>query len=384
MSISTIQEKLFNKGCGSVLIVVAAVAMGLSMFSQCGTASRMSPEEQARQQSAVALVGDVPVLGDAIQAQVSKIGAQDLSGQSSALVYATGTALRAAAVRALIAQGPAVSDEEVIKAAEKFADQRVDQIKGQLMAMGKVKPGATDAEFDKAVKAEGSTKTLAELRTEALTTIKDAYKDEARKGAVIETLGDAILTSRLGQKATADDAALRESYKTYVVKRIFFNAQSGAKETPEQRASKALAELKAGKPFDKLMDELSNDPAPAGKPLHELTQPIPSEALSRQPEFATLKGKPVGTTTDVVDVPGGKAIYQLSAIQDQVPADFEKNKAKYRSQRADEVGRAELEKQIQALLASDTVKWQHKGFQAFAAAYSAMTSPTGPNEEALT
>jgi hypothetical protein len=360
--------------------------MAASVFSsQCG-GNRMSQQEQARQQNAVALVGDVPVLGEAIQSQASKISASDtsLAGQSSGLMYATGTVLRAAAIRSILLQGSAVSDAEVTQAIEKAADGQIEQMKGQLMMQGKIKPGASDAEIDKAIKSLGSTRTIAQIRGELVTTLTTAYKDPARKDAVIEGLGDAILTARLGEKAVGDDQTLRESYKTYVVKRIFFSAQSGAKETPEQRADKALADLKGGKSFEKLMDELSNDPAPpGGKPLHELTQTLPTDALSRVPELASLKGKPIGTTTGAVDVPGGKAIYQLTAIQDQVPPDFDKNKQKYRSQKADEAGRAELERQVQALLASDAVKWQHLGFKAFAAAYKAMSSPTGPSEDLL-
>lgn len=385
MSISTIQEKLFNKGCGSVLIVIAAVAMGVSMFSsQCG--SHMTPEEQARQQSSVAMVGDVPVLGEAIQAQASKITGDDssLAGQSTGLMYATGTALKAAAIRSLIQKGPAVTDAEVTYAIVKVADSQIEQMKGQLMMQGKIKPGASDAEIDKALKSLGQTKTLAQMRAELVSTLTTAYKDPARKDAVVEALGDAILTKRLGEKAVGDDAALRESYKAFVVKRIFFSAQSGAKETPEQRATKALADLKAGKSFESLMDALSNDPAPpGGKPLHELSQTIPTDTLSRLPELAALKGKPIGSTTGAVDVPGGKAIYLLASVQDSVPPDFDKNKEKYRSQRADEAGRAELEKQIQATLGSEGVKWQNLGFKAFASAYNAMTSPTGPTEELL-
>lgn len=386
VSISTIQEKLFNKGCGSVLAVGAALLMGIGVFSQCNVASSMNDRMSAK--NAVVTVEGVPITAEAIGLQASRLlensqGEPDSTNKASAFALSTHTALRAAAIVALLEKEGAVSDAEVKKAAEAVADQQIDQVKGRLIAENKVKPNATDADFDKAFGAESGGRKIADLRNNNVITFTDAYKDATKKSSVLQILGDQILIARYGGKAVADDQALRDSFKLYNLKRIFFSAQSGAKETPEARADKALADLKAGKSFDSLMDTVSNDPAAPGKQLHETTTPTPSQILDRQPELATLKGKAPLTTTGVVDVPGGKAIYQLASVQDSTPPDFDQKKEKYRSEKIAEVGRPELEKKLTAILNSDAVKWNHMGYHALEAIAGVIAEPMGMNEAAV-
>ncbi len=386
MSISTIQEKLFNKGCGSVLAVGAAILMGVSIFSQCNLASSM--DRQNGRQTAVATVDGIPLNAEAIATQAARIqersfGGTDITSKATSYAYAIHTALREAAVRSLLAKEGAISDSEVKDAAERVSEQQIDQVKGGLIQRQKVKPNATEADFDKAYAAENNGKSLADLRKNNVIVFTDAYKDQTKKESVIEILGDQILMGRYGGKAVSSDAALRDSYKLYNLKRIFFSAQSGSKETPEARADKAMADLKAGKSFDLLMDTLSNDPPMPGKAIHEKTDPTSTDLMDRQPELAALKTKAPASTTGVIDVPGGKAIYELASVSDSVPGDFDKNKEKYRAERMAQVGRPELDKRLDAILNSDAVKWQHEGYHALAAVADVIAQPTGGTEAGL-
>lgn len=387
MSISTIQEKLFNKGCGSVLAVGAAILMGVSIFSQCNVASSMDRQNGGQ---AVATVDGLSLSAEAIAMQAAKIqqtrfGGDDITSKATAYAYSMHTALREAAVRSLIEKEGAISDAEVKSAAERAADQEIDQIKGELLRMGSLKPNATEADFDKAFAPTplSGGKKLSEYRNSSVVALTDAYKDATKKESVLALLGTDILTARYGVKAIPTDAALRESYKLYNLKRIFFSAQSGSKETPEVRAEKALADLKAGKSFDLLMDTLSNDPPMPGKAIHEKTEPTSTDLMDRQPELAALKTKSPASITGVMDVPGGKAIYQLASVSDSIPADFDKNKEKYRAERIAMAGRPELDKRLDAVLASGAVKWQHEGYHALAAVASVMAQPSGPTEASL-
>ncbi len=376
MSISTIQEKLFNKGCGSVLIVVAAAAMGLSMFSQCNSASRMNEENAQGGGQAVATVDGVPVMSGAIQALAARSSGGDSPvTEAFSLAQATNEAVNAAAVRALIAKGPAVTEAEVEKAALLAINETIEGMRGQLTSTGTLKPGASEAEFEKALGAQTGGKKLADIRKETVAAAKSKFAAAETKASVVEALAPGILAARLGEKAVGSDAQLRDSYKTYVVKRIFFGSQSGSKDSPDARAKKAEADLKAGKGFDLLMDTVSNDPAPAGKPMHDATESLPTALFDARPELASLKDKPVGTTTGVVDVPGGKAIYRLEAVRNDVPADFEKNKAKLREERIAAAGKEASQSAVRDLVAKST-KWESKGFEALAGAANAFMNPT--------
>ncbi|GEM_PF-3932316 len=347
-------------------MVVAALAMGATMFAQCGRGGGPGGVEQGDAANAIATVNGFPVSGERIQAVASQQPSSSATEQATSLAQTTNSALRLVALQSLLAKEPALTAEEIEKAAGEAFDGKIEQARYGLMMSGKLKPTATPADFEKAIKVQTG-KTPAELKKEQVEGIKKAFADPSTKPGVALEFAEPILAARLGAKMAGDDASLRDSYRTYVVKRLFFSDRSGSSESAKARAKKAQAALKSGTAFDKLMDTVSNDPAPTGKAAHDATQDVPSDALSGTPDLSALKGKSPLTTTDVIDVPGGKAIYMLSAVRDNVPPDFEKDKAKYRAVRASTAGRTALQQKIDGILKSD-VTWTSPGFHALAAA----------------
>ena len=368
MSISTLQEKIFNKGCFTAGIVVVAFAMVVSMFTRGGGSSRDVGSEGGP--DAVVTVGNIPVPAALFQAKASELagqavrdqatqmkvdpatlGSPDAPTQAAALVRATGQIIQQAAVQALATKAP-VTEDEIRSVAAAAVAQDTGSLKESLVQTGKVKSSATGVEVEKALADD----------------LLAQFRDPTKKASVVERIAGPVLVQRLGAQAAGSDQALRDSYKSFVVRRVFFSATSGSKETPEARAAKAEADLKAGKPFTAVMDAYSNDPPSAGKKVHDLTEVKTMEAVDSQPELAGLKGKAANATTGVVDVPGGKAIYQLVAVNDALPKDFDKNKAALRAARVQSLGQREIEKRVKAFVASDAVKWKSPGFKAVAAA----------------
>ena len=373
MSISTLQEKFFNKGCGSALIVAAALAMGASLFTSLGNhddGTRRGPNGETER--AVATVAGVPVFASAIQ-QAADEQSKGMGGMGSNPMFqsfiqgqAVNGVLQRAAVQSILGKTQP-TDAEVLAAAQSAIAAQLDGAKAKLVGEGKIKADATDAQLQAALKDALGGRTLAQFRNDLPKEILARYKDEKTRPLVLDQFGGAILATRLGEKAVASDTALRDLYKTDTVRRVFLGSASGAKDSPETRAGEALADLKAGKSFDTVMDAYTNDPVPNGKKAHETSTPVPAATLASAPEYAELRGKTPPATTGVVDVPGGKAIYQLQSVKDNLPKDFEKNKAKYRAEKAREIGSADLERQVRAILASDAVKWNSPGYQAIAA-----------------
>ena len=385
MSISTLQEKFLNKGCGSALIVAAALALGASVFTSFGR-----HDDTVRQglngetEQAVATVAGVPVFASTIQ-QAADEQAKGMGGMSANPMFqsfiqgqAVNGALQGAAVKSILGESKP-TDDEVLAAAKAAIAAQLDGAKSKLVGEGKLKPDATDAQLQAALKDALGGRTLSQFRNDLPKEILSRYKDEKTRALVLDQFGGAILATRLGEKAVGSDATLRDAYKTYTVRRIFLGSASGAKESPEVRAEKALADLKAGKSFDSVMDAYTNDPVPNGKKAHETTTSVTAATLDTAPEYAELRGKTAPAQSGIVNVPGGKAIYQLQSVADNTPKDFEKNKAKYRAEKARELGSADLDRQVKAILSSDAVKWTSPGYQAIAA----LGSAPGGSKDAL-
>ena len=384
MSISTLQEKFFNKGCGTVVFGALAVAMVAGIFMRGGGTSD-SDRNGGNGAGPVVTVGSFPIPAELFQRQADGLKTQlaqqqGVTGeptatiQAHALVDATGQVLQAAAVQDILAKEPP-TDAEIQAFANTQEEQRIEGARMALEKQGKLKPNASETDLEKALKDQLNGKTLAQIRTEGVKGFVAAYKDPKTKSALLTQYGGPLLVQRYGGKSVGSEQSLRDSYKNYLLHRIFLSSASGAKESPEVRAARADADLKAGKTFESVMDAYSNDPVPPGpgKKVHDATENVAATALDTRPELAALKGKTSGATTGVVDVQGGKAIYGILSVRDDLPKDFEKNKTKLRQEQINRAGQTQVESKVKTILAGSEVKWQNLGYQALSSVADAGT-----------
>ena len=133
------------------------------------------------------------------------------------------------------------------------------------------------------------------------------------------------------------DADVRQSYTKYHTRHILIDNKTRSDVQAKAQAQQILAKAKApGADFAALAKQYSDDPGTKAKGgddglIDENTQYIP--------EFkkAAFSLKPGEVTPDLVVSPQyGYFIIKLDAVKADLPADFEKNKAKYLSQVKDE------------------------------------------------
>lgn len=377
VSISSFQEKFLNKGCGTAIIVVSALALGISMLSsQCARGNMINGSASA--QDAVVTVGDVPVTAQQIQAAADSGSNPDGGAldRASQLASATYRVVNSAGAASLVLQSGEPAESEVETVVSNAIEDQLDQQREMMVALKQPKANATPAEIDQALTAYLGGQTPSAYKKDQVTKIVEAYKDPQRKGNVLQAIASRILASRAAAKSAMSDEALRNSYKTLVFKRVFLSDASGSKESAQARAQKVLDGLKSGKSFDAMMDQYSNDPASPGKKVHDLEEDVPATQAGARPEFAEIKDKPVGAVSGIVDVPGGKAVYRLAATRNSAPADFEKNKDKYRRTAAMAAASTEVEKKVKDYVAAKS-SWSSKAFEAmFLQGQTTQQSPT--------
>jgi len=371
VSISTFQEKIIKGGCGmAVLIGCAAVMFGGIFYTSCaGNPRAVESENQA---GVVALtVGGVPVYANEINQRVDEertrllqaptqggVPRDAVSPAEEAAAY--GSAIRQAislASYSALARQTNVTPDAIVAAAEREISQQITQefemqkmIAGMNTGQGSPPPKPAEAEQKalEAFKARYNGKTPDELKQDSLKQIRELAQTDGGRAQLLKQFGPALLTAAQKSKMSVSDADLRRSYDTITAKRILAKTEVPGSQTPEQRLQRAEADLKAGQPFERVMERYSNEAPTPGQKLTDTTVTLTGRDVMTDPNLKPLASLKAGQVSPIVSVPEGKAIYKIVSIKSNLPKDFDKEKAKYQDQYLQGLASAEVQKQMEA------------------------------------
>ncbi|MFZ4506812.1 MAG: hypothetical protein ACOYON_03845 [Fimbriimonas sp.] len=346
------------------------MAAGMLYNGSCNQTPR-GAQDQAKQYE-IALVNGVPVYAEDVErvyaAGMQRMGMTtgvppEMEAQflASAVQQSTNQALL---IKLAKDQGAKFDDEELRTVLKVQFEEGIPAARAQMVAQGMLKDGATDAQFDEAIKKQTG-KTLAELRADNAKNIEESLKDPSRRSLAVAGAAQALLEQGIKAKLQPTDDLLKASYNTYIYKRILLRKDQGT-ETPATRATKIAGELSAKTlTFDQAMDRYSGDLPEPGKKLSQVPARSASAAMVQaQPELAPLLKLKAGEVSSATDGPEGTVIYQLETIRSDVPKDFEANKAKYRSQYIAGASQVELEKSLTEARKTIKIEWKSKSYKA--------------------
>ena len=349
-------------------------------FYQCGRGAAAQERTSQSNSPAVVTVAGTPVSVDemerGIQSDKSRMMDQmSQPGQPAPALnpgmevmiagQSVGTALNRAALQSLaLKEGVDFGDEKLKAAAAQEYDQQMEQGKTQLMMQGKLKPGATQADFEAAFKAQTG-KTVAEQKAAFFSQVEKILGDPAQKQALIASFAGPMYLEFAKAKVNVSDEDLKASYNSYVVKQVLFRAVPGSKTNPKVQAEKVLSEIKGGLKFEDAMNRYSSDTPMTGKKVSDNTINVSANDLDTVDQYKPLKGLKQGDTTGVVTVPMGLAIYKIDKITSNLPKDFDKEKAKYRETLARKVATDQLTKKLKDFTTGPDVKWGSDGYKVF-------------------
>lgn len=377
MSINKFQETILKSGCGTaVLYVSAAVFFGGMFYLGCGLGGGIKNPNDPTARVVAVQVGEVPVYADDLAKmmndqrqqtiqQSGRAGSPDAispleEAQIDANVLENAVSGNAAYSLAL-KRGVKFTDAAISKEEEKQLDQEMMMTRMQLVQGGKLKPDATDKDFDAVLqKQEGMSAT--QRKTMFHTRLVEALKDKKIRPELEVSLARQLLLDAITSSIKPTLAELKASYDSYVFKRILFAQHPGA--TVDSQIAKAQADLKAGQSFEQVVDRYSSEPPIKGKKLSDNTINLTAAQFDSNPDYKALKPLKQGQTSDVIDTAQGKAIYKLTAIKPSGPPDLESNKAKYEQSYASQKAQTELTETLKGFLKSDQVKWNNASLKA--------------------
>jgi len=217
------------------------------------------------------------------------------------------------------------SDADIEQVKEEFLKQEMDAIRAQLLPNGK----GSDRDLDRALRERGSS--LERFKKETLARVPEIL-------FLIEAAQSKYLKS-LREKYNPTDEQVRLMFENLYPARIFIS-QEKHKDKAEARAQEAYAQLKAGKPFAEVVKRYSDDPKPlierggslTGSGYYEIQEQL-SGYLRPEDVSGILALKPGAFTPPLKDKENkGYYIFTLTKREQQLPDDFEKEKARYRDQ----------------------------------------------------
>ena len=217
------------------------------------------------------------------------------------------------------------SDADIEQVKAEFLKQELDLIRAQLLPNGK----GSDRDLDRALRERGSS--LERVKQETLARVPEVL-------FLVEAAQSKYLKS-LREKYNPTDEQLRLMFENLYPARIFIS-QEKHKDKAEARAQEAYEQLKAGKPFAEVVKRYSDDPKPliersgnlVGSGYYEIQEQL--SGYLRPEDVSGILGLKPGTFTPPLKNKENKGyyIFTLTKREQQLPDDFEKEKAKYRDQ----------------------------------------------------
>lgn len=237
------------------------------------------------------------------------------------------------------------------------------------------------AELRKQMTVGNSAPTDDELAARLGLQTMDEVRDQLRTGLLPKLLGEVLSGSA---RLTMDD--LLKTYDEAKVRQILVAVNTSPahpeRSLPDEqaraRAEKILAEVKAGKPFDQLANQFTDDPdntprrwdsklkkmAPSGAPRGGDIGWVKREGSPLDPAVvsAIFALKP-GEVSPIVKSPLGYHILKVEQVRRTLPKDFEKEKANLLDQLKSNRAADAVRKLVETSLKTAKIVWKDPGYE---------------------
>ena len=224
-------------------------------------------------------------------------------------------------VQAAESKGVRVGRRDVSKEIDKLVEQRVDQLRNQVLGEGHKKGPAADRLLDRRLKQLDPADSL-KRRTQA-------FEAQFPRQQVWEMLVVQKLQDKLKDDVKLSDQALRDSFKQVTARHILIGTQARPEAQAKRRADEVLKKVQGGADFASLASQYSDDP---GSKRNGGMLPAFGHGMM-VPEFekAAFALKP-GQVSGLVKTQFGYHIIKVEGAKYALPPDFEKKRSEYRAQ----------------------------------------------------
>ncbi len=361
-----------KSGCALVVSIAIGVGLVIGMLNMnCG-----GPQQAQRETSDVVAV----VLGrnigareieDLAAAQRSQFGSQlgeipimfeamIVGGAIDQLVQATVT-LDLAKKR-----GIEINDEAIRAHFASELDKGIQAERERLVSTGKLKADATPEDFVKAVKAENPNfTTFEDIKQRNLEQLNQVLTDPAQRDRLVLSVAPQLLQQAELAKVQLTEEEAKKGYDTLVLKRILLTTDKNEGKDLNAEAERILGEIKAGTTFESAMDKYSNEtPSDPKKRVSENELKYGYAMVSTDATLKPVAALKPGETSAPIKEFNGVAVYKLARVESNLPADWDKEKAKYIDQAKQAKVASQVSEEVRAAQEAVTIEWKSLGYKA--------------------
>lgn len=376
MSITRTREFIEKTGCGHIVGIAIAVALGIGIIQgTCmnrGPANNAAAEEQQKNAPAAIKLHDVEVSGVAIQTayenylrqmrEQSQTPDEPLEPTMTAQIYAqvVNQMIQSAALEHLARKaGFDFTQEKVIAQLQSFLRRNIQDQKAEYIKIGKLKAGATEQQFIDVYKKEVG-RTPDEMLLEQTNQIKTNWeRPDAKRDLSMFAAGD-YLAGIESAKLKLSDADLTTLYTKYTMQSIFIASDPNVKEEPAARAAKALDELKKGAKWEAVFTKYS----PKGMKPEDSKNDFPGTSLFTNEALKPLLKLKGGELSGVITQGGASSIFKMISMKTEYPADFNANKEKYRMEQTRMLVTQKIQEELNKIVQDKSaVTWSSEGLK---------------------
>lgn len=360
-SIARLQEAVQKKGCRNA--VFALMTLSALALAGSGFWALFSKRSQTGEQGApiiVATIDGQDLTAVEVEDQVRRLQEQyglvsDPFMEFQIRSMALGTIVSGHVVTGIAnSRGLTIDDAKALALASDQIDQAITQFRQQATTEGKLKPGATEQEFQDFFKKDQG-QTTAEFKDGRVAEIKSVLADPLKRTGFIAGFYQQALQDDFYKKTLVTDDEVKKSYDNFVVKVISFDKPGLTAEKRKSDAEAALVAIKGGAKWEDVM--MQHMQTPAKEPLT-----LGRQTLAADEGMASILNLKPGEVSGVVTRSGSPSIYQLVEIKSSLPKDFESSKALYSDQFKRNKAMDEMRKVLDAAMKNAKIEWKSEGY----------------------
>ena len=398
MSISVFQEKFIKGGCGKFVLLFCGIAMvGGMVFSSCSQTQRVrSTGIDGKSEKAFATVGDVELPISMVDKAVAKQMEQsqlppDILAtlppeyRIQAVSIGVSQAVQTAQIYEIAKSMGYKPDDEFIKKTLHFTSESdfMDNLLISVKKTGQIKENATLKDLEEFAKPQLQGKTLKDIYTTQLAEIEKILKDPQKRIELVLGGGQQFLMDKFSEGINPTDDEVKKGFEVFEIKRILVKSASAETDAAaKSKIDKALADLKANKSFEEVMDssseEVQTDPK---KKKSENVVKLTLNEAERLPDFKSVLKLQPGSYGDPEKVTEGYSIIKYVGKKVDIPKDYDAKKAQYRQQNISEQVQKKFKAEMDKVEKEVVPKFEIKAYEAVYRYQKAAVLPAGPEQD---